>query len=118
MILVDTSVWVDHLRRGNARLAALLDEGEVAWHPFVLGELVLGNLRADSEVPALLSELPRVVVAEHEEAMGFIARHGLAGNGIGWVDVHLVCSAALSHARLWTLDHRLQQLASRLDLAA
>jgi predicted nucleic acid-binding protein len=118
MILVDTSVWVDHLRSGNARLAALLEEGAVTWHPFVLGELILGNLRADSEVPELLSELPVAVVAEHEEAVSFVSRHALAGSGIGWVDVHLLCSAALSQARLWTLDRRLHAAASRLDLHA
>ena len=118
MILVDTSVWVDHLRRGNARLETLLEGGEVTWHPFVLGELILGNLRTDSEVPALLSELPVAVVAEHEEAIAFVRRHALAGSGIGWVDLHLLCSAALSQARLWTLDGRLQAVASRLDLHA
>jgi predicted nucleic acid-binding protein len=118
MILVDTSVWVDHLRRGNARLTELLEESEVAWHPFVLGELVLGNLRRGSEVPALLVELPQVVLAEHDEALGFVAAHRLGGAGIGWVDVHLLCSVALSHARLWTLDRRLAAVAARLGLAA
>jgi len=118
MILVDTSVWIDHLRHGNARLAALLEGDEVAWHPFVLGELVLGNLRTDSEVPALLMELPVAMVAEHQEALAFVSRHALAGSGIGWVDVHLLCSAALSQARVWTLDRRLQAAASRLDLHA
>jgi predicted nucleic acid-binding protein len=118
MILVDTSVWVDHLRRGNARLAALLEAGEVAWHPFVLGELVLGNLRRDSEVPQLLAKLPVAAVAEHGEALTFVRRHALAGSGIGWVDVHLLCSAALTRARLWTLDRRLAATAARLDLQA
>lgn len=116
MILVDTSVWVDHLRRPNARLAALLGDGEVLWHPFVLGELILGNLRPDSEVPLLLLDLPTAVVAEHEEALTFVRRHELPGSGIGWVDLHLLCSAALSRARLWTLDSRLQAAAVRLGL--
>jgi len=84
----------------------------------VLGELILGNLRADSEVPALLNELPVAVVAEHEEVIAFVGRHALAGSGIGWVDVHLLCSAALSQTRLWTLDRRLQAAASRLNLHA
>ena len=118
MILVDTSIWVDHLRRPNARLTALLEDGEVLWHPFVLGELILGNLRPDSEVPLFLMELPKAVVAEHEEALAFVRRHALAGSGIGWVDVHLLCSAALSRARLWTLDGRLQAHALPLDLDA
>jgi predicted nucleic acid-binding protein len=116
MILVDTSVWVDHLRRGNARLSALLEQGEVSWHPFVLGELTLGNLRAGSEVPELIGELPLAVVAEHEEALAFVGRHALSGSGIGWVDLHLLCSAALSSSRLWTLDRRLQAIATRLEL--
>ena len=118
MILVDTSVWVDHLRRGNARLAALLEQGEVVWHPFVIGELILGNLRADSEVPGLLRELSAAVVAEHEEVVVFVARHSLGASGIGWVDAHLLCSAALSRGRLWTLDRRLERIAGKLDLQA
>lgn len=118
MILVDTSVWVDQLRYGNTRLKTLLEEGEVTWHPYVLGELVLGNLRADSEVPLLLTALPQATVAEHHEAIGFVERHRLAGSGIGWVDVHLLCSAALSRARLWTFDRRLQSVAARLHLQA
>ena len=116
MILVDTSVWVDHLRRGNARLSALLEDGQASWHPFVLGELLLGNLRADSEVPALIRELPAAEVADHEEVIALVRRHALAGSGVGWVDVHLLCSAALSSFRLWTLDRRLREIAARLDL--
>ena len=116
MILVDTSVWVDHLRRGNLRLAALLEEGAVSWHPFVLGELVLGNLSADSEVPALIRELPVAAVAHHEEVLALIRRHRLGGSGVGWVDVHLLCSAALSRFGLWTLDRRLREIAARLGL--
>ena len=118
MILVDTSVWIDHLRRPSVRLAALLEEGEVLWHPFVLAELILGNLRPDSEVPLLLLDLPTAVVAEHDEALAFVRRHELAGSGIGWVDVHLLCAAALSRARLWSVDRRLQDVAERLDLQA
>ena len=118
MILVDTSVWVDHLRRGNSRLVAALEDGEVSWHPFVLGELILGNLRAGSEVPALLADLPVDIVAEHEEAVAFVERHALGGSGVGWVDVHLLCSAALSRSRLWTLDRRLRDVATRLGLGA
>ncbi len=118
MILVDTSVWVDHLRRPNARLAALLEEGEVLWHAFVYAELILGNLRPDSEVTLLLLDLPTAVVAEHDEALAFVRRHGIAGTGIGWVDLHLLCAAAMSRARLWSLDSRLQAAAQRLDLQA
>lgn len=88
------------------------------WHPFVLAELILGNLRPDSEVPLLLLDLPTAVVAEHDEALAFVRRHELAGSGIGWVDAHLLCAAALSRARLWSVDRRLQDVAERLDLQA
>jgi predicted nucleic acid-binding protein len=118
VILVDTSVWVDHLRRGNRRLATLLENDQVQCHTFVLGELALGNLRPGSQVIALLAELPVVPPVEHDEALAFIARHSLAGSGIGWVDLHLVCTSALARCRLWTLDRRLRAVAARLDLQA
>jgi predicted nucleic acid-binding protein len=116
VILVDTSVWVDHLRQGNARLQALLAEARVVSHPFVIGEVALGHLRHRAEILALLANLPLAVQAEHEEVLHFLAEHELAGSGLGWVDVHLLCSAALDHAPLWTLDRRLADIASRLGL--
>ncbi len=118
MILVDTSVWVDHLRKGNARLTALLDDGLVLVHPFVLGELALGRMKRRAEVLGLLDEMPRAEAANHEEALEFVDRHGLAGSGVGWVDVHLLVSAALTGASLWTLDRRLAAAAGRLALLA
>ena len=118
MILVDTSVWIDHLRHGNARLSALLEDGLVLLHPFVVGELALGHLRRRTEVLGLLSELPLAKAAEHAEVLEFVQRHGLAGSGIGWVDAHLLASAALSRAALWTLDRRLVRAATRLALSA
>ena len=117
MILVDTSIWVDHFRRSNERLAALLVDGRVLGHPFVLGELALGHLRRREEILGLLSELPRAKSASDEETLTFIERHALAGSGVGWVDVHLLSAAALSRASLWTLDRRLAAVASRLSLA-
>jgi len=118
LILVDTSVWVDHLRKGNARLTALLDDGLVLVHPFVLGELALGRMKRRAEVLGLLDEMPRAEAANHEEALEFVDRHGLAGSGVGWVDVHLLVSAALTGASLWTLDRRLAAAAGRLALLA
>jgi predicted nucleic acid-binding protein len=117
LILVDTSVWVDHFRRSNERLASLLVDGRVQGHPFVLGELALGHLRRRAEILGLLSELPRARTATDEEALSFIERHALAGSGVGWVDVHLLAAAALSRASLWTLDRRLAAVSSRLSLA-
>lgn len=117
MILVDTSVWVDHLRRRNERLGSLLLDGQVLGHPSVLGEVALGNLRRRDEILGLLSELPRARAATDDEVLAFIERHALHGSGVGWVDVHLLAAAALSRASLWTLDRRLATVASRLSLA-
>ena len=109
MILVDTSVWVDHLRNGNARLAELLNNHQVLVHPFIIGELSLGSLRNRVEVLDLLSRLPAAPVAEHDEVMATVDRHRLAGTGIGWVDAHLAASALLAGAGLLTMDKALQQ---------
>lgn len=119
MILVDTSVWVDHFRRGDGQLAGLLEAGEVLSHPFVIGELACGHLASRQLVLELLHELPGAVVAQHEEVLGFIDRHRLAGQGIGYVDAHLLASVSLSHgATLWTRDRRLRAVANRLGLLA
>jgi predicted nucleic acid-binding protein len=118
LTLVDTSVWVDHLRVGNARLARLLDGGLVLTHPFVIGELALGRMRRRREILDLLDELPRAETAQHDEVLEFVERHDLAGSGVGWVDVHLMVSAALSGAGVFTLDRRLATAAQRLSLSA
>ena len=116
MILVDTSVWVDHLRRGNAALAALLRDARVACHPFVIGELVCGTLRNRRTLLALLERLPQVPEVSHDEALGFLHSHRLSGRGLGWIDVHLLAAAALSRLPLWTLDRSLAAAAADLDL--
>ncbi|MBI2072288.1 MAG: VapC toxin family PIN domain ribonuclease [Gemmatimonadetes bacterium] len=118
MILVDTSPWVDHLRRGNARLASLLEDGEVACHRFVIGELALGNLENRSAILEYLSNLPSAPVAEHDEVVGVVERRRLMGTGIGWVDAHLLASCLLAHLPLWTLDKPLATQARRLGVAA
>jgi predicted nucleic acid-binding protein len=117
LILVDTSVWVDHFRRRNEQLAALLLDGEVLGHPSVLGEVALGHLRRRAEILGRLSDLPQARTAADEEVLTFIERHALHACGVGWVDVHLLAAAALSRASLWTLDRRLAAVASRLSLA-
>ena len=111
MILVDTSVWVEHLRHGLARLAKLLQEGEVLIHPWVVGELACGHLRNRREVLEMLQGLPAGVVAGDAEVLLLIERHQLMGKGIGYIDAHLLASARLSHCRLWTQDRRLAALA-------
>ncbi len=118
MILVDTSIWVDHLRRGNGRLAALLEEGQVLTHPFVVGELACGSLRNRVEVLTLLGTLPEAKVAEHQEVMEFVERDRIFGRGIGWIDAHLLASALLSGTTLWTVDQQLARVASILKIPA
>ena len=119
MILVDTSVWVQHLRVGDTTIAALLDAGRVLVHPFVVGELALGNLRQRQSILAFLGDLPWADVATDEEVLHFIERHGLAGLGIGYVDAHLLASAQLTPgSSLWTRDKRLSAVAEHLGLAS
>ncbi len=116
MILVDTSVWVDHLRVGDTGLAALLEAGTVLMHPFVLGELACGNLRNRREVLDLLARLPAAPIATDAEALELIERRALMGRGLGYVDVHLLAAVLLEGtARLWTRDKGLASAA--VDLA-
>ena len=117
MILVDTSIWVDHLRAGNEMLAELLDGGAVLAHPFVIGELTLGHIRRRDVVLAALSDLPHAVMATDAEVLTFIDRHSLFGRGIGYIDAHLLAAVQLTaDAKLWTHDKRLQGIASELAL--
>lgn len=116
MVLVDTSIWVTHLRERDERLVALLEEGAVCSHPFVVGELACGNLKNRMEILALLQALPSAEVAEHEEILAFIESKQLMGKGLGYVDVHLLGSAVLSDVPLWTADRRLAESASTLGI--
>jgi predicted nucleic acid-binding protein len=119
VILVDTSIWVEHLRDGNERLSALLGSGEVLGHPFVIGELALGNMRQREPVLHAYRRLPPVTVAADEEVLRFIDRQALFGRGIGYVDAHLLAAARLMPgAKLWTHDRRLHAVATQLSLAA
>ena len=118
MILVDTSVWVEHLRKGNARLKGLLYDEQVVCHPMVVGELACGNLGNRREILALLSALPQAHVAHHAEAMHLLESEQLYGRGLGWVDVHLLASAMLTQCSLWTLDKALMQSAISLRVSS
>lgn len=112
MILVDTSVWISHLRKSDIRLVAALEREEVLTHPLVIGELACGNLGRRHEVLRLFSHLPRVRGANDAEVLEFIERRRLMGRGIGIVDVHLLAAVTLSgSARLWTRDARLAAVA-------
>ncbi|MBK7403740.1 MAG: PIN domain-containing protein [Phycisphaerales bacterium] len=117
MILVDTSVWVEHLRRGNAGLAGLLEDGLVHTHEFVIGELATGSLSRRSELLGLLDALPRAQTVPHEEAMALLERRRLWGCGLAWVDTHLLASAVVEGRALWTLDKRLASVAGGLKVA-
>ena len=113
-------MWVDHLRRSDVELAALLDRGGVVMHPFIVGEIACGSLSVGKRaaVLRLLQDLPQALVADDEELLGFVEHHALHGKGIGYVDVHLLASVALSgHAGLWTRDKSLLAAAQRMGLA-
>ena len=116
-VLVDTSVWIDHLRRGSRELAELLNQGVVVVHPFVVGELACGNLRNRAEILALLQALPSAPLVEHDEALEFLESEDLQGSGLGWIDVHLLASARLQNVGLWSLDKALASAAARLGIA-
>ena len=116
MVLVDTSVWIAHFRQGVAALARELEEGRVASHPAVIGELACGALRHRATTLDLLGRLPRAIVATDDEALRFLEHHRLFGQGLGWTDVHLLAATALSRCQLWTLDQRLLEAGRRLRL--
>lgn len=116
MVLVDTSIWVSHLRHGNSRLQKLLEESTVASHPFVLGELACGNISNRTEVISLIRSLPTLDVVEHDELVVFIENNELMGKGLGLVDVHLMAAAALAGIPLWTQDRKLNQVCNRLNI--
>ena len=119
MILVDSSVWIDHLRRRDEILMDLLDRGQGLIHPFVIGELAMGTLRQREVVLQDLHDLDSVVVADDEEVMRLIEAERLFGLGLGYVDVHLLASVKLTpETLLWTRDKRLSAAAERLSLAA
>ncbi len=115
-VFVDTSVWVDHLRRGEPLLQDFLSEGLVTTHPFVIGELACGNLSNRGELLSLLSELPLVTLATNEEVMHLIDRHKLNGKGLGWIDMNLLASALVSRIPLWTRDRTLAAVAKTLGI--
>lgn len=117
MILVDTSVWIEHFRTGLDGLTALLTAGRVLAHPFVLGELALGNLRQQEVILGALGDLPQAVVATDAEVLGFIRTQALQGRGVGYVDCHLLASVQLTPgARLWTSDRELERVADDLGV--
>jgi predicted nucleic acid-binding protein len=120
VILVDTSIWIDHLRRGDELLQDLLDKSEVLAHPFIIGELALGSWRGRDVALRRLGRLPRATIARDYEVMRLIEQYTLFGQGIGYVDAHLLAATRLTtpETQLWTRDKRLSAVAERLSLAA
>jgi len=117
MVIVDTSIWVTHLRKGSRKLEKLLMDGEVMCHPFIIGELACGNLKNRNELISLLQSLPMAPTIEFDEFLFFIDRNDLMGKGVGFVDVHLLASAQLIGVQLWTADKRLKSAADQFELA-
>ena len=117
MVLVDTSVWVSHLREGDADLERLLSNGDVMCHPFIIGELACGNLKNRVEILSLLRFLPMAIQAEHEEVLQFVENNNLMGKGLGYIDVHLSASAMLTGVPIWTYDKRLDDANRKLNIS-
>jgi len=117
MVLIDTSIWITHLRQGHRQLEKLLMEAEVLCHPFIIGELACGNLKNRNEIISLLQSLPMASTIDFDEFLFFIDNNQLRGKGIGFVDVHLLASAQLTEVPLWTAEKRLKSAADQLELA-
>ena len=114
MILVDTSVWVEHLRFGAIGLEELLSDGHVVCHPFIIGEIACGNLKNRTEILSLLQDLPMASRADDDEVIQFIEDHNLMGKGLGYIDIHLLMAALLTRIPLWTIDKRLDEVSITL----
>jgi predicted nucleic acid-binding protein len=117
MVLVDTSIWIDHLRTGNPHLEKLLLDIEVMCHPFIIGEIACGNMKNRTEILSLLHSLPLAPTTEHDELLLFIERNRLMGISIGLIDAHLLASARLAHASLWTSDNKLLNASDSLSIS-
>ena len=116
MILVDTSVWVSHLREGNLHLVMLLNSGKVACHPFIIGELACGNIKNRAEILSKLHSLPKCLFVEYDEVLQFIEFRQLMGKGLGYIDTSLLASAILTDIPIWTLDKKLRQASIILNI--
>ena len=116
MVLVDTSVWVRHLREGDSDLEQLLNNGELMCHPYIVGELACGNMKNRHEVISLLQLLPLATLARHEEILQFIEMNHLMGKGLGYIDIHLAASAVLSGVPILSYDKKLNEVSEGLGI--
>ncbi len=117
MLLVDTSVWIDHFRKSNEQLEEVLNNGDIMCHPFIIGELACGNIKNRKEILSLMKELPMSYKASHDEIFELIERRKLMGRGLGFIDMHLIASAFLSNVCLWSFDKNLNKIAIELKIA-
>ncbi len=117
MVLVDTNIWINHFRKTDKNLVAVLNLGSVACHPFIIGELAAGNLKNRVEILSLFKSLPPTPVVEPDEYLAFVESQQLMGKGLGFVDIHILASAVLSGVPLWTGDKRLAKCADDLGIA-
>ena len=115
-MLVDTSVWIQHFRMGEPRLARLLREGQPVCHPFIIGELACGHLKHRQEILSRLGHLSQLPEAGHNEVFMFVESQSLMGCGIGWIDAHLLASAMIAAVPIWTLDKKLVACARRIGI--
>ena len=116
MVLVDTSVWIDHFHKTNLNLSNLLEEGFVFVHPFIIGELACGNIKNRKEIFRLLQSLPQIKVTEHDEIIYFIENNKLYGKGLGYIDIHLLASCKIDNAKLYSRDKKLITVAKELHV--
>jgi predicted nucleic acid-binding protein len=117
MVLVDTSVWIDHFNKRNDHLVDLLNAGKVNTHEYIIGEISCGNISNRDEIINLLRSLPCTLSVTQEEILDFIANQYLYGNGVGYIDIHLLASALISNVKLWTRDKKLNLVANELNVA-
>jgi len=117
MVIVDTSIWVDHLRKGSLHLEKLLLEAKVVCHPFVIGELACGNIKNRNEFLSLIQTLPMAPIINLDEFLYFVEQNKLMDKGIGFIDTHLLASARLSEIPLWTSDKKLKSVSMELNIA-
>ena len=116
MVIVDTSIWINHFRKGDKHLEKLLLDAEVICHEFIIGELACGNLKNRNEIISLLQSLPHSPIVDHQEFLFFIDKYQLMGRGIGFVDVHLLASSQLAKLPIWTADNKLRGVSKDLEL--
>ena len=117
MVLADTSIWVEHLRKGNSDLSILLRDGNIFCHPFVIGELACENIKNRNKSLNYLQHLPSCTNVSNEEVLTFLEKRKLMGKGLGLIDAHLLSSALISKTLIWTLDKPLREIATSLKIS-